>query len=134
MVESYELGLKLSGKVRPDPQQLSKQKEHYTRAAEIIQPPEDVVRLARDLASGSDKVKLLNLWRRATVLKVKGLNIDDIVSGIREVIEKNKIPRNWAEPMLAKAGYTPSEIKIILDRIYGPGGAGVGAGGIPQGL
>jgi len=127
MVSGYELGLKLSGKVRPDPQQLAKQKTNYSVAAEVIQPPEDVVELARKLASGSDKIKLLNLWRRAKLIKIKGLNIDDTVSGIREIIEKNKIPRNWAEPMLSKAGYTPDEIRTILGRIFGAGAPGAGA-------
>ena len=134
MVSGYELGLRLSGKVKPDPQQLARQKANYAIAAEVIQPPEDVIELARKLASGSDKIKLLNLWRRGKLLKIKGLNMDDIISGIREVIEKNKIPREWAEPILAKAGYTPEEIRTILNRIYGPGGAGAVAGGAPRGL
>jgi hypothetical protein len=135
MVSRYELGLKLSGKVRPAPEQLAEQKAKYSMAVEVIQPPEDVVELARSLASGSDKIKLLNLWRRAKLLKVKVLNLTDTISGIREIIEKNNIPRNWAEPMLAKAGYTPNEIRTILDRIYGAGGVvGAPGAGAPPGM
>jgi hypothetical protein len=150
MVDSYELSLKLSGKVRPDPQQLAKQKEHYSVAAEVIQPPRDVVEAIRKIAPGGHKTYLLNLWRRATILKAKGLHPIDVASGLREVIEKNMIPRPWAEKVLALAGYDPATIKEILDMIYpageilppkarqtllgGGAGAGAGAGGTPPGL
>jgi len=135
MVDGYELGLKLSGKVRPDPQQLNRQKGHYSKAAEVIQPPREVIELARKLAPGSDKIKLLNLWRRAKLLKIKVLSIDDIVSGIREIIEKNNIPRNWAEQIILKAGYTADETRTVLDRVYGAGGVVRAPGaGAPPGM
>jgi len=133
MVDGYELALKLSGKVRPDPMQLARQKTNYSKVAEIIQPPKEVVLLARKLAPGSHKTALLNLWRRARTLKEKSLNEDDTVSGIRDVIDRNKIPRKWAEPMLLKAGYTADEAKAILDKIYGAGGV-AGAPATPPGM
>jgi hypothetical protein len=134
MTEGYELSLKLSGKVRPDPQQLSRQKGHYSIAAEIIQPPPDVIKLARDLAGGLDTVKLLNLWRRAHVLSRKTKNLKKIVAGIRQIIEENNIPREWAEPILAQAITDKDLLKKVIASLYGGGaGAGVG-GGAPQGL
>jgi hypothetical protein len=146
MVDSYELGLKLTGKVRPDPQQLAKQKEHYSKAAELIQPRAEIIEEIRKIAPGSHKTYLLNLWRRATILMAKGLHPIDVASGIRDIIEKNMIPRPWAEKVLALAGYDPKTIKEILDMIYPPGeiftpkarevllGGGAGAGRAPQGL
>jgi hypothetical protein len=134
MVEGYELSLKLSGKVRPDPQQLSRQKEHYTIAAEIIQPPRNVVEEIRKIAPGSHKTYLLNLWRRAKVLLVKGLNIEDIIAGLQEIIIKNRIPREWTEKVLVLAQYSPELISTIVSRIYGGRGATIGAGATPQGL
>jgi hypothetical protein len=129
MADSYELSLKLSGKVRPDPQQLAKQKGHYTPAAEVIQPPKEVIAEIRKIAPGSHKTYLLNFWRRAKVLLAKGLNMDDIVSGLQELVIKNKIPRDWAEKALGLAGYKPEDIRVILTRVYG----GVGAAGAPAG-
>jgi hypothetical protein len=136
MVEGYDLGLKLAGKIRVDPQMLARQKGHYSKAAEVIQPPADVIKLARDLAGGLDSVKLLNLWRRGKVLKLKTNNMKTIIAGIREIIEKNNIPRNWAEPMLSKAGFTPDELRTVLGAIYGAGGAVAGApgAGVPPGM
>jgi hypothetical protein len=131
MVDSYELALKLSGKVRPDPQQLAKQKTNYSVAAEVIQPPKNVVEEIRKMAPGSHKTYLLNLWRRAKVLLVKGLNIDDIVGGLQDIITRNKIPRDWAEKVLGLAGYDPKLIPVILNRVYGGGGAGALAGTPP---
>jgi hypothetical protein len=134
MTDAYELSLKLSGKVRPDPQQLAKQKSHYSSAAEIIQPPREVIEEIRKIAPGSHKTYLLNFWRRAKVLLAKGLNIDDIVSGLQELVIKNRIPREWSEKVLALAGYEPKLLAEVLNRIYGAGGAVAGAGGAPRGL
>ncbi|MCI4436750.1 MAG: hypothetical protein JHC33_08095 [Ignisphaera sp.] len=134
MVDAYELSLKLSGKVRPDPQQLAKQKSHYSPAAEVIQPPRNVIEEIRKMAPGSHKTYLLNFWRRAKVLLAKGLNIDDIVAGLEEMITKNRIPRDWAEKVLSLAGYDKNLIAEVLNRIYGAGGAVAGAGGAPKGL
>ena len=136
MVDGYELGLKLSGKVRPDPQQLARQKGHYSPAAEIIQPPRNVIEEIRKIAPGSHKTYLLNFWRRAKVLQVKGLSIDDIVGGLQELVIKNKIPRDWAEKVLGLAQYDVKLIPTILDRIYGGRGAGAGApgAGVPPGM
>jgi len=134
MTEGYELSLKLSGKVRPDPQQLARQKTHYSIAAEVIQPPPDVIKLARDLASGLDVVKLLNLWRRAHILARKTKNLRKIVAGIRQVIEENNIPREWAEPILTQAIPDKDLLSKVIAALYGGAGAGAGAGGTPPGL
>jgi len=134
MTDRYELSLKLSGKVRPDPQQLAVQKGSYSTAAEVIQPPQNVVMEIRKIAPGSHKTYLLNLWRRAKVLAAKGLNIDDIVGGLQELVIKNKIPRDWAEKVLGLANYKPEDIRTILDRIFGAGGVAGAPAGAPRGL
>ena len=134
MVEGYELSLKLSGKVRPDPQQLARQKGHYTKAAEVIQPPADVIKLARDLAGGLDTVKLLNLWRRAHVLVLKTKNMRKIVAGIRQIIEENNIPREWAEPILAQAITDKDLLAKVLAAVYAGGAVAGAPAGAPRGL
>jgi hypothetical protein len=134
MVDGYELGLKLSGKVRPDPAQLARQKGHYLPAAEVIQPPKNVIEEIRKIAPGSHKTYLLNFWRRAKVLLVKGMHIDDIVGGLQDMVTRNKIPREWAEKVLSLAGYDVKLIPTILDRIYGGRGAAGAPAGTPTGL
>jgi len=132
MVDGYELSLKLSGKVRPDPMQLARQKGHYSKAAKVIQPPPEVIKLARDLAGGMDSVKLLNLWRRAHVLTLKTKNLRKIVSGIRQIIDENNIPREWAEPILINAIPDKDLLDKVLAGLYG--GRGVGAPATPPGM
>jgi hypothetical protein len=134
MVEGYELALKLSGKVRPAPEQLARQKEHYTKAAEVIQPPPEVIKLARDLAGGLDTVKLLNLWRRAHILAKKTKNLRKIVAGIRQVIEENNIPREWAEPILTQAITDKDLLNKVITSIFGARGAAGAPAGTPPGL
>jgi len=121
MARNYEKGLRIAGKVTVNPEQLDAMKTEYQKVVTTIQPPDKVIIAIRSLTSGTDKVKLLNLYRAAVVVKAKKLNMKDIVAHLRSIIERNSIPTDLAKRVLELAGYSPEEIGAVLGGGVAPG-------------
>jgi len=121
MARNYEKGLRITGKVTVNPEQLDAMKTEYQKVTPIIQPTTEVIITIRSLASGTDKVKLLNLYRAAVVAKAKRFSMKDIVAHLRSIIERNSIPADIARRVLELAGYSAEEIGAVLGGGVAPG-------------